>query len=93
MLYEVITDAAEEGQQIGALTGLELMRVFGAHHQHAGQTALAEIEPYAGLGADPETAFAIDVITSYSIHYTKLYEVGPHIGTVNVDRLFSKFFV
>ena len=66
MLYEVITDTA---QDILATQGIDLGDVL----EHEGD--------HGGCGSRP---FLV-VITSYSIHYTKLYEILPTKKTMLIS--------
>ena len=80
MLYEVITDLAAALNRVRAERGLATLplaalRPYASHGAHSGSVkeirAATSSESFAVTsGCDA----ARSVITSYSIHYTKLYE-------------------
>ena len=79
MLYEVITDASGREflstlyDQIGAMSNLRIVLI-----------GLPESIEIGGLDPSNVITSSIgpdDVITSYSIHYTKLYDVFQEFGT------------
>ena len=82
MLYEVIT--------VGEMQGAVFFRAAGGSGKLAGQQGRG-VGRYKGVGGEVLGQLLIGfdlyrrlVITSYSIHYTKLYEVDP-------DALIEKY--
>ena len=76
MLYEVITDATSDKvsmMTIHSAKGLEFKNVIitGAEEN---------------LFPNALTAMSVNVITSYSIHYTKLYDYLVGTGTAGVTK-------
>ena len=77
MLYEVITDVAA----IYPITPSSVMAEVTDQWAAKGQTnifgqpvKLAEMQSEAGAAGTVHGSLAAGVITSYSIHYTKLYD-------------------
>ena len=82
MLYEVITSnkvdgvyAANDGTASGAIAAMKA-------------AGIDPLPPVTGQDAELAGIQRILVITSYSIHYTKLYEsVGSSLAPLNVNVL------
>ena len=74
MLYEVITEPE----------GLDTDEIYasGLGNSLPLEIQIEVVHSVKGLGAAeimrPAYAIEYDVITSYSIHYTKLYDICPH---------------
>ena len=51
-----------------------------------GENAIAEVEPNVVLASEYESGLPLNVITSYSIHYTKLYDAALQESELLVEK-------
>ena len=83
MLYEVITAAMMVHPAGANLVTMPSLACSELDVGYRGRASHASAMPEQGINALDALVIAyqaIGVITSYSIHYTKLYDAAPHRG-------------